>query len=327
MAGATTFFTDESTRSSVPKHDFQSTKKNSSLSWILKIIPTEKLKNFQLLRGKNEPERAEKQTTTRNLDRGIIFGSGQQDDEMHCDNTTSGTCSHEKDIVPLRQFLRYSLNHSDRRAFQRRRITQPFQPKYEIEWQENQWLQLDDSTSKEIERLRKSGFSKVAIRKDANLKKHIVYDNASEIDVLLEVSLLHKPLGKKSTDSESLLSAFHQPIGFCVRRTHWWRESYKVGEARLPNCFEPEPEPELCCNPVKVNNSIDKRQTSGIVNPLPAENNTNIIFPDTPAPSQKSSVDLFCQPPSFWSIKQLQYTEPPSLLKEHALFYAEAKVH
>lgn len=323
MAGVTTFFGDENTRTSVSKHDSQSTKRNSSLSWISKIIPTGKLKKVQLLSGKNEHEKTQKRTTTPNVDRGVIFGNEQQVNENHCDNTTSGTCSHEKDIVPLRQFLRYSMNHSDRRAFQRRRIIQPFQPKYEIEWQENQWLQLDDSTSKEIERLRKSGFSKVAIRRDANLKKHIVHDDASEIDVLLEVSLLHKTFGEKETESESQLAACHQPNVFCVRRTRWWRESYGVGEARLPECFEPK----LCCNPIIMDNSYGKRQISAAVLPPEAENNTDITFPDTPAPSQKSSVDLFCQPPSYWSIKQLQYAETPSLLKEHALFYAAAKVH
>jgi hypothetical protein len=136
---------------------------------------------------------------------------------------SSGKSSH-------RFVQRYTMNRSDQHAFYTRRMTKPFYSIYEIEWQQNQWLQLDKATCKYIERLRRLGFSKVYIRQDKNLKAHMAYENPKEMDVILEISLqgdqmpqnIRRPIG------------CHLPSSLSLRRTKWWLTSYKTGIAHLP---------------------------------------------------------------------------------------------
>ena len=104
-------------------------------------------------------------------------------DESNSHCSASVSSDHEKDIVPLHQFLRYSMNRSEQRKFQRRRVLQPFKPVYEVEWQKNQWLQFDNQTNSQIERLKQEGFTKIAIRKDKILKRHVSYVNPKDMDV------------------------------------------------------------------------------------------------------------------------------------------------
>lgn len=113
--------------------------------------------------------------------------------------------------------LRYKAGRLNKRHY----MIRPFEPTYEIELHKNQWLQLDLATSKQIERLRRKGFSKITIRDDASLKKHIQYDKPGEMDVLMELSLFDDDDSK----SES----------FSVRRTFWWQTSDQVGKAYLPD--------------------------------------------------------------------------------------------
>ncbi|CAO3607039.1 unnamed protein product [Mucor fragilis] len=241
--------------------------------------------------------------------------------EQHSDSIDS--CIHNKDIVPLRQFLRYSMNRSDQRNFQRRRLIHPASPKYEIEWQKNQWLQLDDSTNKQIEHLYKAGFSKIAIRKDTCLKKHILYSNPSDMDVLLELSF--DTCGKSaatSQDDEQQHEPIvcHQPRKFSVRRTQWWRTTYHVAEAYLPDWVDPD----LCCDAVMMDapsvlaamtDNYSRSSLSSSVHQQPR-------MPDTPIVSQKSSflhLQQHQQHEDQWSYKPLQYSNPPFLMDKPAL--------
>jgi hypothetical protein len=226
----------------------------------------------------------------------------------NCSGNTSRT--HEKDIVPLRQFLRYSMDRSDRRTFQRRRLARPFEPKYEIEWQKNQWLQLDRSTSQEIEHLRRSGFTKILIRKDASLKKHIKYNNPSDMDVLLELSLYtdHEKCTKQ-TDSPPEPILCHQPSSFAIRRTQWWNTEYKIGKAHLPSWVDSD----LCCNAVMMDApsvllamTNYSRSSLSSVQPLK--------LPDTPSISQKSSIQQLRHREEQFPFKPLQYADPPTIM-------------
>lgn len=236
----------------------------------------------------------------------------------------SSNQSHEKDIVPLRQFLRYSMTRSDRRTFQRRRITQPFKPRYEIEWQKDQWLQLDSVTSKQIEQLRKNGFSNIAIRNDKCLKKYIVYDNASDMDVLLELTLQHIVAGKdqknQTVNEQPEPIVCHQPSQFSVRRTHWWHTSHRVGEADFPSWVDPD----LCCKSVMMDarsvmatvTNFGSRRTS--LASLQVTAPVSSRFPDTPALSTRSSVNHLRTTSPTYPIKPLKYSEPV-LLEELVL--------
>ncbi|KAI8062363.1 uncharacterized protein B0P05DRAFT_447962, partial [Gilbertella persicaria] len=214
---------------------------------------------------------------------------------------------HEKDIVPLHQFLRYSLSCSDQRKFQRRRITQPFKPIYEVEWQKNQWLQLDKTTNKQIEHLRRQGFTKIVVRKDKTVKKHIKYDNPNEIDVLLELSLynLEDDFSKILYDQPELITC-HQPNYFTLRRTRWWH-TYKSGEARLPNWIDQD----LCCGRVIMDaHSVMAAMTNYSRSSVSSFHHPRL--PDTPLLSQKSSLSQL-RPQNqddSWRFKSLQYSEP-----------------
>ncbi|KAL9554746.1 hypothetical protein MBANPS3_002661 [Mucor bainieri] len=238
------------------------------------------------------------------------------------------TNSIETYIVPLRQFLRYSMNRSDQRNFQRRRLMQPSSPKYEIEWQKNQWLLLDDSTNKQIEHLCKNGFTKIAIRKDTCLKKHISYSNPSDMDVLLELSF-DTMCDKSSTTTspqDDVQERYepivcHQPRKFSVRRTQWWKTTYHVAEAYLPDWVDPD----LCCEAVMMDapsvlaamtDNYSRSSLSSSVHHQPK-------MPDTPIVSQKSSF-LHLQQHQLqledqWSYKPLQYSDPPFLMDKPAL--------
>ncbi|KAI8877900.1 hypothetical protein K501DRAFT_278039 [Backusella circina FSU 941] len=142
----------------------------------------------------------------------------------------SGKSSH-------RLVQRYTMNRSDQHAFYTRRMTKPFYSIYEIEWQQNQWLQLDKTTCKYIERLRRLGFSKVHIRQDKNLKAHMAYENPKEMDILLEISL----------QCDQMPQNIRRPIGcdlpssLPLRRTKWWFTSYKTGIAYLPYWADKDP--------------------------------------------------------------------------------------
>ncbi|GAN08217.1 hypothetical protein MAM1_0194d07724 [Mucor ambiguus] len=233
-------------------------------------------------------------------------------------------CIHNKDIVPLRQFLRYSMNRSDQRNFQRRRLMHPSSPKYEIEWQKNQWLQLDDSTNKHIEHLCKNGFTKMAIRKDTSLKKHISYSNPSDMDVLLELSF---DICDKSTtasqDDEQQHEPIvcHQPRKFSVRRTLWWRTTYHVAVAYLPDWVDPD----LCCEAVMMDApSVLVAMTDNYSrSSLSSSVHHQSKMPDTPIVSQKSSFlhlqQHQLQHEDQWSYKPLQFSNPPFLMDKPAL--------
>ncbi|KAI8063651.1 uncharacterized protein B0P05DRAFT_555170 [Gilbertella persicaria] len=95
-------------------------------------------------------------------------------------------------------------------SFRCRRIPNPFQPVYEIEWQ-HQWLPLDSTTSQYIERMRRKGFSRVAIRNDTRLIR--LMNKKSELDILLELSLTP------------------------FKQASWWTMDH-VGEAYLPDWME-----------------------------------------------------------------------------------------
>lgn len=240
-------------------------------------------------------------------------------------NNINGSIN-SKDIVPLRQFLRYSMKRSDQRDFQRRRITRPFVPKYEIEWEKNQWLQLDDSTNRQIERLRKNGFSKITIRKDACLKKHIEYNNPSEIDVLLELSFDNNISPKLDDQLEPIVC--HQPSQFAVRRTQWWRTSHQVAEAYLPDWIDSD----LCCDAVvmdapSVLAAITDTYSRSSISSSVHQQQQHPKMPDTPIVSQKSSflhlhqhlLQQQQQEDPSWSYKPLQYNNPPFLMDKPAL--------
>jgi hypothetical protein len=242
-------------------------------------------------------------------------GSSQEEasnDHIEVTNNCCGNASdtYEKDIVPLRQFLRYSMDRSDRRTFQRRRMARPFEPKYEIEWQKNQWLQLDRSTNQEIEHLRRNGFTRIAVRKDACLKKHITYDNPSDIDVLLELSLYtsHEKCANQ-VDKEPEPIVCHQPSSFSIRRTQWWHTEYKIGEAHLPNWVDAD----LCCNAVIMDApSVLLAMTNYSRSSLSSAQ--QLKLPDTPSISQKSSIMHLQKREESLHFKPLQYAEPPILM-------------
>ncbi|CEP06954.1 hypothetical protein [Parasitella parasitica] len=224
---------------------------------------------------------------------------------------------HSKDSVPLGPCLRYRMTRSDRRSFQRRRITRPFAPKYEIEWQENQWLQLDESTNKQIEQMRRNGFTKIAIRRDASLEKHIEYNRPTELDVQLELSFNNSYPPESGNQSKLVDSSSSccQPSQFSVRRTHWWRTSHRVAEAYLPDWVDSD----LCCNVPDApdNYSAGRSSLSYSLN-----NMQHPKMPDTPIISQKSSFSQLPQQQQQeqdYSYKPLQYNNPPFLMEKPTL--------
>ncbi|GAA5806235.1 hypothetical protein HPULCUR_011766 [Helicostylum pulchrum] len=170
----------------------------------------------------------------------LISYDDNQHDTSNKPEQVSVTLNVAEKTVPARPFFRYSMNNTDRRSFQCRRIIQPFKPVYEVEWQKDQWLQLDKSTNKQIEGLRKNGFSRVPIRKDIILMKHIMYDDPSELDILLELDLCNN-----NNDSKKNITDEQPFLPFSVRRTHWWHTSYQIGQANLPEWVDAD----ICCTP------------------------------------------------------------------------------
>ncbi|KAI9469688.1 MAG: hypothetical protein EXX96DRAFT_492048 [Benjaminiella poitrasii] len=215
----------------------------------------------------------------------------------------------KKDIVPLRQFLRYSINRSDKRAFKRHRFIRPYKGIYEIEWEKDQWLQLDRSTNRQIDRLQHKGFTQIAIRKDAFLRKYIEYDNPNDIDVLLELSLHpENAQGTSKVHSRPEPISCHQPNRFSVRRISWWKTYYEVAEAYLPNWIDSD----LCCDAVLMDaqsvlaamTTNSKSSASSIQQPK---------LPDTPIVSSRSSFVNYSQNEDSWLYKSLKYVDPPFL--------------
>ncbi|KAI7902492.1 uncharacterized protein BX663DRAFT_435573 [Cokeromyces recurvatus] len=217
--------------------------------------------------------------------------------------------SYKKDIVPLRQFLRYSIHPSDRRSFKRHRITRPFKDIYEIEWEKNQWLQLDRSTNRQIERLQRKGFTKIPIRKDTFLKRYIMYDNPNDIDVLLELSIHPTKVNHThlaNTPPEPITC--HQPRHFSVRRVRWWKTSYEIGEAYLPDWVDSD----LCCEAVLMDaQSVLAAMTTNSKSPSSSLRQSKL--PDTPVSSNKSSFSQLYQNDDSWPYKSLKYSDPPFL--------------
>ncbi|KAG2205984.1 hypothetical protein INT47_005302 [Mucor saturninus] len=220
----------------------------------------------------------------------------------------------EGDTVPLHQLLRYSMDSSDLRKFQLRRMTQPFKPTYEIEWQKNEWLQLDHSTSRNIERLRVRGFSRITIRKDETLKKHIMYDNPSETDILLELSI-YGTENKNGTEKGSKPILCHQPSQFPLRRTYWWHASYRVGEAHLPNWADKN----SCCdnNNTHANSGLNTICNNKQSHFFTAQQLNGIS--DTPSVSESSYVSQQFESLPLNPVKPLEYTEPPFLMPKPVL--------
>ncbi|KAI8376948.1 hypothetical protein BD560DRAFT_391241 [Blakeslea trispora] len=221
----------------------------------------------------------------------------------HCSASISS--NHEKDIVPLHQFLRYSINNSERRKFQRRRIFQPFKPIYEVEWQKNQWLQFDHQTSDQIEHLKQEGFAKIVIRKDKTLKRHIRYANPKDMDVLLELSIKASEQVMSSSDQPEVITC-HQPNVFSIRRTRWWQTTTS-GEACLPSWIDQD----LCCDQMMMDaNSVMAAMTNYSRTSLASSHQFKQI--DTPMISQKPSLSHLrtVQQDDSWGFKSLKYSEP-----------------
>lgn len=130
----------------------------------------------------------------------------------------------------------YKTTSLKQRINKRHYMIRPFEPTYQIELQKNQWLQLDLATSKQIERLRRKGFSKVTIREDTSLKKHIHYNKPNEMDVLLELSLFdsNEKRDNKCVCNQLKTEGASYPSQFSVRRTYWWQTSDEVGKAYIP---------------------------------------------------------------------------------------------
>ncbi|KAI8371003.1 hypothetical protein BD560DRAFT_446890 [Blakeslea trispora] len=144
-----------------------------------------------------------------------------------------------RESIPLCELKRYSLSHSAKANFSRQRRIFPFQPLYEIEWQENVWLQLDLDTSKQIERMRNEGHTHLAIRKDSVIQQHMIYDRAKEdTDIVLELMFTGP------TERRSISCQYHAgPLQFAVRRAYLWQIEYDVGFAYLPSWVDQD----LCC--------------------------------------------------------------------------------
>ncbi|KAG1457672.1 hypothetical protein G6F56_006560 [Rhizopus delemar] len=209
----------------------------------------------------------------------------EDDDE---DKDSEKFSYNSKELIPLRQFLRYTITSTESHKFQRQRWLRPSRVIYEVEWEKGQWLPLDPSTNKYIEELRSRGFSKVAIRNDDCLKKHISYDNPSPFDILLELSL--DQVRDRRRGSQPICC--HQPSTFAVRRVQWWQTSYAVGEAHLPKWVDPD----LCCNAVMMNAPSVMAVMANI------SRSSSCFFPksDSPLPSHPTS-------PRF---KPLKYNPP-----------------
>ncbi|OBZ89593.1 hypothetical protein A0J61_02341 [Choanephora cucurbitarum] len=223
-------------------------------------------------------------------------------DESNSHCSASVSSDHEKDIVPLHQFLRYSMNRSEQRKFQRRRVLQPFKPVYEVEWQKNQWLQFDNQTNSQIERLKQEGFTKIAIRKDKILKRHVSYVNPKDMDVLLELSL-KQPHQVTSKLHQPQVISCHQPNVFTIRRAQWWRKVVS-GEACLPNWVDQD----LCCDQV----IMDADSVMAAMTNYSRTSLTSLHPKQTDAPiiSQKSSLSQLRTPSNSWKFKSLKYSEP-----------------
>ncbi|KAI8975999.1 hypothetical protein BDB01DRAFT_908463 [Pilobolus umbonatus] len=205
-----------------------------------------------------------------------------------------------------RHISRNHLSTKDHNAFRRRIYTKPFQPIYEIQWHNNQWLQFDDVTNKQIETLRKKGFTKIAIRQDANLEKYIKYNfKPFNLDVLLELSLTND--SRRNSVESTGSTILHQPTPFAIRRTHWWHTSHHVGEAVLPYWLE---ESNVCSHPVVMDTSTttvtgDRSQMSCLSSiPSHVSQPTAVVQMNKMSPS--------------W-LKPLNYTNPPYLLDRPAL--------
>lgn len=236
-------------------------------------------------------------------------------------NSRRTSIYNSKDIIPLRKFLRYTITPHDGRKFHCRRMLNPAKAIYEVEWEKDKWLQLDHATNKYIERLRVSGFSKVAIRNDKHLNKYISYDNPSQIDILLELSLesndQQNNKQKKRKEKKPRPITCHQPSSFSVRRTQWWRTSHQVAEAHLPSWVDPD----LCCNDMMMN----APSVMAVMTNFSRSSSCYFQqqkFPDTPAISQNSSMSQSpCETPSIpiaqpspCQFKSLKYTNPPVLM-------------
>lgn len=241
------------------------------------------------------------------------------------DSTSENSCHtsiyNSKEIIPLQQFQRYTITPADKQKFRYRRLLYPARTIYEIEWEDDQWLQLDKRTNIYIEQLRVTGFSKMAIRDDACLKKYISYENPSQMDILLELSITKENRKQgykqdKDVKRRSRPIKCHQSSYFPIRRTRWWKTSYEVGEARLPNWVDPD----LCCNAVMM----DAPSVMAAMTNLSRSSACSLQLPklpDTPTISQNSSVSQLPYEPSStptlqtvpWQIKPLKYTDPPVL--------------
>ncbi|KAI8358564.1 hypothetical protein BD560DRAFT_405840 [Blakeslea trispora] len=131
----------------------------------------------------------------------------------------------------------YNITCAESRTFFYRKWLKPFKPTYELEWQEQQWLQLDSNTSQHIERMRTQGFSRMIIRNDQYLRRHVKYSNPHELDVLLELSFnIHL-----ASNIQKAWPDLDYQRRFSLRRVFWWRSKYGIGEAYLPQFANQDP--------------------------------------------------------------------------------------
>lgn len=127
-----------------------------------------------------------------------------------------------------------------------KRALLPHKTYYELEWSipnydnattSKVWLQLDEQTSRGIDRVRRLGFNDLDVRLDDKLTEYMINSvNNTNENIMIEILFSSGNYHDYRKDSVLQPSASDQRKIHLVRlrRVHWWVKDYNLARAYLP---------------------------------------------------------------------------------------------
>ncbi|KAG2233504.1 hypothetical protein INT48_003375 [Thamnidium elegans] len=126
-----------------------------------------------------------------------------------------------------------------------KRALLPHKTYYELEWAipnydnattSKVWLQLDEQTSRGIDRVRRLGFNDLDVRLDDKLTEYMINSVNTKENIMIEILFSSGNYHDYRKDSVLQSSASDQRKTHLVRlrRVHWWVKDYNLARAHLP---------------------------------------------------------------------------------------------
>lgn len=126
-----------------------------------------------------------------------------------------------------------------------KRALLPHKTYYELEWAipnydnattSKVWLQLDEQTSRGIDRVRRLGFNDLDVRLDDKLTEYMINSVHTSENIMIEILFSSGNYHDYRKDSVLQPSASDQRKTHLVRlrRVHWWVKDYNLARAHLP---------------------------------------------------------------------------------------------